>query len=50
MASTSGTPAIRSAKIAGFFDEVMSQDAERAARCHEFLKELSGSKESPLCN
>ncbi|MCZ8382683.1 acyl carrier protein [Mycobacterium sp. CPCC 205372] len=26
--------------IASFFEEVMSQDAERAKRCHAFLKEL----------
>lgn len=27
--------------IAAFFQEVMSQDADRAARCHAFLRELS---------
>ena len=32
--------------IAQFFRDVMAQDSERAARCHEFLKELSGSSES----
>ena len=32
--------------IAGFFEQVMQQDSERAATCHEFLKELSGSDES----
>ncbi|HEV2928687.1 MAG TPA: hypothetical protein VGW74_08345, partial [Propionibacteriaceae bacterium] len=32
--------------IAGFFEQVMQQDSERAAKCHEFLKELSGSDES----
>ena len=32
--------------IAEFFRTVMSQDSERAAKCHEFLKELSGSPES----
>jgi hypothetical protein len=32
--------------IASFFEEVMAQDSERAARCHEFLKKLSGSDES----
>jgi hypothetical protein len=26
--------------VASFFEEVMSQDAERAKRCHAFLKEL----------
>jgi hypothetical protein len=32
--------------IASFFEEVMKQDSERAARCHEFMKELSGSSDS----
>ena len=32
--------------IAEFFERVMSQDAERARRCHEFIKELSKSEES----
>jgi len=32
--------------IASFFSEIMEQDSARAARCHEFLKELSGSSES----
>jgi rubrerythrin len=32
--------------IAEFFEQIMSQDSERAARCHEFLKERSGSEES----
>jgi rubrerythrin len=32
--------------IAGFFREVMKQDSERAARCHEFLKDLTRSGES----
>ncbi len=32
--------------IAEFFKEVMQQDSARAARCHELLKELSGSTES----
>ena len=32
--------------IASFFQDVMAQDSERAARCHAFLKELSGSSES----
>ena len=32
--------------IAQFFRDVMAQDSERAARCHEFLKQLSGSSES----
>ena len=32
--------------IAGFFREVMEQDAARAKRCHEFLKDLTDSKQS----
>ncbi len=32
--------------IASFFQDVMAQDSERAARCHTFLAELSGSRES----
>ena len=32
--------------IASFFREVMEQDSARAKRCHEFLRELSGSPES----
>ena len=32
--------------IATFFEQVMAQDSERAKRCHEFLRELSGSEES----
>ena len=32
--------------IAAFFREVMEQDSARAKRCHEFLKELSGTEES----
>ncbi|MCA1690007.1 MAG: acyl carrier protein [Actinobacteria bacterium] len=27
-------------EIAEFFETVMAEDAERAAKCHEFLKEL----------
>jgi rubrerythrin len=34
------------ADIAGFFRQVMEEDSARAARCHEFLKQLSGSDES----
>jgi hypothetical protein len=30
-------------EIAEFFQEVMDQDAARARRCHEFLKELGES-------
>ncbi len=32
--------------IADFFETVMSQDSERAQKCHDFLKEMSGSSES----
>jgi rubrerythrin len=32
--------------IADFFEQVMSQDSERAAKCHQFLADLSGSGES----
>ena len=32
--------------IASFFEEVMSQDADRAKRCHEFMKEPSGAQQS----
>lgn len=30
-------------EIAAFFDEVMAQDADRAKKCHEFLRELGGT-------
>ncbi|GAA2891922.1 acyl carrier protein [Streptomyces mexicanus] len=33
-------------EIAEFFRTVMEQDSERAARCHQFLAELSGTKEA----
>jgi rubrerythrin len=33
-------------EIADFFREVMEQDSERAARCHQFLTELSGTREA----
>lgn len=29
-------------EIAAFFEEVMAQDADRAKKCHEFLRELGG--------
>ena len=29
--------------IASFFESVMAQDTERAARCHDFLKDLPHS-------
>jgi hypothetical protein len=32
--------------VASFFEDVMSQDADRAARCHEFLKDLPASAKS----
>ena len=32
--------------IAGFFREVMEVDSQRAKRCHEFLKRLSGTEAS----
>ena len=32
--------------IAGFFRSIMEEDSARARRCHEFLKELSGSDET----
>ena len=32
--------------IAGFFREVMDQDSQRAARCHEFLKNISGTDQA----
>ena len=32
--------------IASFFEEVMSQDSQRASRCHEFMKDLSGNSRS----
>ena len=32
--------------IASFFEGVMSEDAERAAKCHEFLKDLPASTKS----
>jgi rubrerythrin len=32
--------------IASFFRQVMEEDSQRASRCHEFLKRLSGSEES----
>jgi len=34
------------AEIAEFFRTVMEQDSERAARCHQFLAELSGTEEA----
>jgi hypothetical protein len=33
-------------EIASFFEQVMAEDADRARRCHAFLKEMSGSAEA----
>ncbi|MDQ0578774.1 acyl carrier protein [Streptomyces rishiriensis] len=33
-------------EIADFFRSVMEQDSERAARCHQFLADLSGTEEA----
>jgi hypothetical protein len=33
-------------EIAGFFEQVMAEDSERARRCHEFLKQLSGTEQA----
>jgi rubrerythrin len=30
--------------IAGFFREVMEQDSQRARRCHEFLRQVTGTE------
>jgi rubrerythrin len=30
--------------VAAFFREVMQQDSDRAARCHDLLKKLSGTE------
>jgi rubrerythrin len=32
--------------IADFFREVMKQDSQRAAQCHEFLRRMSGSEQA----
>lgn len=32
--------------IAAFFREVMEDDSQRAKRCHEFLKKMSGSEKA----
>ena len=29
--------------VAGFFERVMGENAQRAAQCHQFLSRLSGS-------
>ncbi|MER6107816.1 acyl carrier protein [Streptomyces hirsutus] len=33
-------------EIADFFRNVMEQDSQRAARCHEFLAQLSGTEKA----
>ena len=44
--STGPAPAVVDGRAcrtrAAFFEEVMAQDAERARKCHEFLRELGG--------
>jgi rubrerythrin len=32
-------------EVAQFFEQVMKEDSERAARCHKFLVELSGKED-----
>jgi rubrerythrin len=32
--------------IADFFRDVMKQDSQRAAQCHEFLRRMSGSDQA----
>ena len=32
--------------IASFFEQVMKEDSDRATRCHDFLKDLTGSSQS----
>ncbi|MFL6149764.1 MAG: acyl carrier protein [Pseudonocardiaceae bacterium] len=32
--------------IAGFFEQVMQEDSQRAAQCHKFLKDMSMSDKS----
>jgi rubrerythrin len=31
--------------VASFFEQVMQDDSQRAARCHELLRELSGKED-----
>jgi hypothetical protein len=33
-------------ELAGFFEQVMAEDSARAARCHEFLRELSSEEDT----
>jgi hypothetical protein len=32
--------------IAGFLEQVMKEDSDRAAKCHQFLTQLSGTKDA----
>ena len=32
--------------IASFFEQVMTEDSQRAAKCHEFLAMLSGTQDA----
>jgi rubrerythrin len=32
-------------EVATFFEQVMKEDSERAARCHAFMRELSGKED-----
>jgi rubrerythrin len=32
--------------VAGFFRQTMKEDSERAARCHELIKRVSGSDQA----
>ena len=32
--------------IADFFEQIMAEDSSRASKCHDFLKDLSGSDAS----
>ncbi|MEU7815595.1 acyl carrier protein [Pseudonocardia sp. NPDC049154] len=32
--------------VASFFEEVMTEDSRRAARCHELLRELSAKEDT----
>jgi rubrerythrin len=31
--------------VASFFEQVMNEDSQRAAKCHELLRELSGKED-----
>jgi rubrerythrin len=32
--------------IASFFEQVMKEDSERAAKCHQYLAQLSGTQDA----